>query len=241
MTGRSYWIAHWTGAGPNPHASTTYYHGDHLGSSRMMTGYNGYPVWQATYLPFGQEWNPQATVNHYKFTGKERDAESGLDYFGARYYASLAGRFSSTDPVIVTPDRLGDPQQFNLYAYTRNNPLRFIDPTGMVLTLSGDIQKGLANLCEIADISCGSMRYDSKTNTITIEIDEYEYENLNQNEGLLMLMNLSHSANRYDLFFGSKVDTKAGQLQIDGNANLDNEPDSRYPGAKPDSFNLSQA
>jgi uncharacterized protein RhaS with RHS repeats len=58
-----------------PHASTIYYHGDHLGSSRMMTSYNGYPVWQGAYLPFGQEWNPQPTVNHYKCTAKERAPE----------------------------------------------------------------------------------------------------------------------------------------------------------------------
>jgi RHS repeat-associated protein len=52
-----------------------------------------------------------------KFTGKERDAESGLDYFTARYYASTLGRFTSADPITVTPARTVDPQQLNLYAY----------------------------------------------------------------------------------------------------------------------------
>ncbi len=55
----------------------------------------------------------------YKFTGKERDAESGLDNFGARYDASSMGRFMSADPVFISADRLTDPQSLNLYAYVR--------------------------------------------------------------------------------------------------------------------------
>ena len=72
-------------------------------------------------------------ANDYKFTGKERDAESGLDNFGARYFGSSLGRFMSADPFTVTPGRVIDPQQLNLYAYVRNNPLRHIDPTGMLI------------------------------------------------------------------------------------------------------------
>ena len=72
-------MQHLSGVGSNSDVSTNYYHGDHLGSQRLMTDTNGYPTWSATYLPFGQEWNPQITVNHYKFTGQERDGESGND------------------------------------------------------------------------------------------------------------------------------------------------------------------
>jgi RHS repeat-associated protein len=64
----------------------------------------------------------------YKFTGKERDTESGNDYFGARYYASSMGRFMSPDP---TGGKIEDPQSLNRYAYVRNNPLSFTDPTGL--------------------------------------------------------------------------------------------------------------
>jgi RHS repeat-associated protein len=69
-----------------------------------------------------------------KFTGKERDTESGNDYFGARYYSSSMGRFMSPDwsaqaePVPYA--KLDDPQSLNLYAYVRNNPLVSIDPDG---------------------------------------------------------------------------------------------------------------
>jgi RHS repeat-associated protein len=64
----------------------------------------------------------------YKFTGKERDSESGLDNFGARYNSSQYGRF-------MTPDPMGghyeDPQTLNRYSYVRNNPLSLTDPTGL--------------------------------------------------------------------------------------------------------------
>jgi RHS repeat-associated protein len=66
-----------------------------------------------------------------QFTGKERDTESGLDYFGARYYGSSMGRFMSPDPSGLTYADLGNPQSFNLYSYVRNNPLTNIDPTGL--------------------------------------------------------------------------------------------------------------
>jgi RHS repeat-associated protein len=64
------------------------------------------------------------------FTGKERDAETGLDYFGARYMSSAQGRFTSPDPFLGS-GRPEDPQSWNRYAYARNNPLVYIDPTGM--------------------------------------------------------------------------------------------------------------
>ncbi len=64
-------------------------------------------------------------------TGKERDTESGLDYFGSRYYASSMGRFSSPDPSGLVYADQSNPQSFNLYSYVGNNPLKFIDPLGL--------------------------------------------------------------------------------------------------------------
>jgi RHS repeat-associated protein len=65
------------------------------------------------------------------FTGKERDQESGLDYFGARYNSSSMGRFMSPDPGWFLQADLTNPQTWNQYSYVLNNPLRFIDPTGL--------------------------------------------------------------------------------------------------------------
>lgn len=70
----------------------------------------------------------------YKFTGKERDSESGLDMFGARYYGSSLGRFMTPDwaakPTAVPYAYFGDPQSLNLYGYVGNNPLKRADPDG---------------------------------------------------------------------------------------------------------------
>ena len=64
-----------------------------------------------------------------QFTGKERDAETGLDFFDARYFSGPQGRFTSPDEPLADQSRL-DPQSWNLYSYVRNNPLKYIDPTG---------------------------------------------------------------------------------------------------------------
>ena len=76
------------------------------------------------------------TVNscpqNYKFTGYERDSETGLDYAFARYYNSRLARFTSPDPLSGS---LRDPQTTNRYAYVRNNPTNLGDPTGMIITL----------------------------------------------------------------------------------------------------------
>jgi len=64
-----------------------------------------------------------ARVRNYNFTGKERDAESGLDNFGKRYHASTMGRFMTPDPIMIMKQKLTDPQQWNMYSYSRNNPL----------------------------------------------------------------------------------------------------------------------
>src|SRR5271154_7626890 len=63
----------------------------------------------------------------HKFTGYERDPESGLDYASARHYSSTLGRFISPDPLSGTP---GNPQSWNRYSYVLNNPLQLTDPTG---------------------------------------------------------------------------------------------------------------
>jgi RHS repeat-associated protein len=68
-------------------------------------------------------------------TAKERDSESGLDNFGARYDSSSLGRFMSPD-AFYKDSHVGDPQSWNEYAYARNNPLRYVDPTGENATVS---------------------------------------------------------------------------------------------------------
>ena len=120
-------------------ASTHYFLADQVGTTQLEFASGGYPVWRGDFAPFGQELDAQTTANRYKFTGKERDAESGLDYFGARYYGSSMGRFSSPDDgadavmgVPVPFADLNNPQSLNLYSYVLNNQMASIDANGHV-------------------------------------------------------------------------------------------------------------
>ncbi len=110
---------------------------DHLGSTRAWFDQTGTVTQRVDYEPFGGEIQRAGVAGYsgvgdpaQKFTGKERDAETGLDYFGARYLMAGQGRFGSPDPLMES----GNPQNgqsWNRYAYTYNNPLRFVDPNGM--------------------------------------------------------------------------------------------------------------
>jgi RHS repeat-associated protein len=120
--------------------TTCYIATDHLGSTRMVTDQNANVVGRHDYLPFGEEiaantggrnglFGTQDFVNQ-KFTGQERDSETGLDFFQARYFSGALGRFNSPDPENAGAS-LFNPQSWNAYSYVRTNPLVLIDPTGM--------------------------------------------------------------------------------------------------------------
>jgi RHS repeat-associated protein len=123
---------------------------DQLGTPRMVIDKTGSlaRVKRHDYLPFGEEVGADLTWRttgrgyagddvRQKFTGYERDAETGLDYAQARYFASAQGRFAGVDPILIGEKRLADPQLLNLYAYARNNPLKYTDPAGMDVALEG--------------------------------------------------------------------------------------------------------
>jgi len=109
-----------------------------LGSKRAVITPDGY-LNSYFDLPFGNGLvasgnAPDATEHH--FTGKERDTESGLDNFGARYFGSNMGRFMSPDPINLTEERLLNPSNtLNKYAYGANNPLKYVDDDGKDITI----------------------------------------------------------------------------------------------------------
>jgi RHS repeat-associated protein len=121
-----------------------FYLNDWLGTRRVQTDYEGVIEQTCSSLPYGnaETCTPFPTEN--LFTGKERDTESGNDYFGARYYASTMGRFLSPDwdssPVAIPYADRTNPQSFNLYSYAGNNPLSRTDPDGHCT--NGGQQKG---------------------------------------------------------------------------------------------------
>lgn len=107
-----------------------FYHPDHLGSTTLVTDSAGAVAERSIFFPFGltRYRETPGLSAAYRFTGKERDQVSGLDYFEARYYAPVIGRFVSVDPLAPKP---GGSQALHLYAYVKNNPMAFIDPRGL--------------------------------------------------------------------------------------------------------------
>ncbi len=151
---------------------------DHLGTPRMIIDQTGTlaNVKRHDYLPFGEELfapiGGRSTALGYggvdgvrhQFTSKERDVETALDYFHARYYSSDQGRFISADS---GPFAIADPQNFNRYTYVQNNSLKFLDPTGRTLTLTGD---NAENLVEELEAKTGyQLTRDAKTGRVTID------------------------------------------------------------------------
>ena len=123
-------LASYDGTGYGLH----FYLNDALGSRRVQTDTAGIPEQICQNLPFGDQLYCTGSLDsptEHHFTGKERDTESGLDYFGARYYGSSMGRFMSPDPSGLAFADPENPQGLNLYSYVLNNPLSFIDPDGM--------------------------------------------------------------------------------------------------------------
>jgi RHS repeat-associated protein len=139
--------------GPQADVGTRYLMSDHLGSTRVVVDGTGAAQQCNDYLPFGEdipagkggrsncfpngnypETGPDKA--NQKFTGKERDWETGLDYFGARYFSAAQGRFTTADwsavPQATPYANLVDPQTLNLYTYVRNNPLSKRDLDGHV-------------------------------------------------------------------------------------------------------------
>jgi RHS repeat-associated protein len=132
-----------------------YYHSDHLGSAQLISNWKGEEYERMEYTPYGELWIERAGIEDqidipYRFTGKERDSETGLYYYGARYLDSKAGRWLSTDPALgeYIPEAPIDEEarkrngnlpgmggiyntvNSHLYHYAGNNPLKYTDPDG---------------------------------------------------------------------------------------------------------------
>jgi len=104
-----------------------FYHPDHLGSASFVTNTDSKAEQHIQYLPYGELFVSQSLNGYdarYKFTGKERDEETGLDYFGARYYDSDLSLWLSVDPM---SDKYPSLSPYNYCAW---NPLVLVDPDG---------------------------------------------------------------------------------------------------------------
>jgi RHS repeat-associated protein len=139
-----------------------YYTTDAVGSVRAVTRKVG-TSWQVTrhdFMPFGEEVSPQNPPQDKRlFTGKERDVETGMDYFEARHLRATFGRFTAAD-LPLADARPCDPQSWGLYVYGRNNPLRYIDPTGRCVKQSDATKQTAPNdICQDSK----NLKADEKT------------------------------------------------------------------------------
>lgn len=128
---------------PTSTALVSYLTSDHLGSPRINTDANGNVMARHDYMPFGEEIDTATTsqrnINYnyggdtvrQKFTAYERDNESDLDFAQARMYSYSHGRFTSVDPLKESA-KAENPQTWNRYSYSYNNPYKFTDPTGKI-------------------------------------------------------------------------------------------------------------
>lgn len=111
--------------------SIAYYHSDHLGSTTLVTDSAGALLRETKYGPFGAILS--GGNDRYLYTGQEFDGETGLYYYGARFYKPEYYHFTQPDKVIVN---VYDPQSLNRYAYVRNNPYKYVDKDGNVAFLA---------------------------------------------------------------------------------------------------------
>jgi RHS repeat-associated protein len=128
--------------------NTYYYHSDHLGSAQLVTDYAGEEYEHMEYTPYGELWLERnrdgSDLIPFRFTGKEFDTETNLYYYGARYMDPRTSRWISSDPAgAMLAGPMGDDgkprsnfsiiESMNHYSYVSNNPVKYVDPTGMYL------------------------------------------------------------------------------------------------------------
>lgn len=123
--------------------AVTYLHNDFAGNPIAATDASGAIVWKENFRPYGDRLNnqPAASGNRQWFHGKPVDSDTGLSYFGARYYDATLGRFMGVDAEHFAEDNL---QSFNRYSYGNSNPHKFVDPDGHLPIFIPFLAKGLA-------------------------------------------------------------------------------------------------
>lgn len=145
----------------------TLLHNDHLGSVTLTLNENGALAQHSRYQPYGDAANLQPhKVQPYGFSGKEKDL-SGLLYFEARYYDPISARFISPDPLFAEKVNkcIASVLECNLYQYTSNNPISYVDPTGLAGGLAAREER-LKNRMSSAEFQAHRAEQDRQTEIV---------------------------------------------------------------------------
>lgn len=143
-------------------------------------------------------------------TGKERDTETGLDYFGARYMSGPEGRFISPDPVA---GRLANPQSLNRYTYALNNPLKYVDPTGMVVEWADSEAK-----CKKGETECRTKAQRDYENNISKLKNSKKEEDQEKGKRLEATYNRLQDSTAVFRVVSEAAAGSSGEIGFDGNA-----------------------
>ena len=173
-------VAEYSTAAPPANPTTSYTATDQVGSPRVITNASGEVVSRRDFMPFGEQLtidgvNRTAALKYnygddirQKFTGYQRDDETGLDFAEARYYNNSHGRFTAVDPLLAS-GKSANPQTFNRYAYVLNNPLRLTDPSGLqagrwIMPAEPDGRQGYQYLDNSQPVPSGSTEVTQRNN-----------------------------------------------------------------------------
>ncbi len=192
-----------------------FYHPDHLGSSSWITDGSGNAIQHLHYLPFGEDWVDQRNSSWnapYTFSGKEKDAETGYGYFGARYYDSGLSIWLSVDPM---SDKYPSMSPYN---YCMNNPVIFVDPDGREFILGGDLVQAEEDIKSlVGPLYEDRITVDNETGMVSVNTDGLSDIEIKSNPGfyLIYLLVKSPKKSLYEVSDNPTVGISAYRM-IDG-------------------------
>jgi len=211
----SYYFANGERVAKKLRGTTHYFHPDHLGSTNVISDSSGTLVETTKYYPFGSV-RAGGTEDKYGFTDQESDSETGLMYYGARYYSPKVKRFAQADSMI---QNFYNPQSLNRYAYVENNPLKYVDPSGH------------SKATIIKSFAVGIIKYGSLAAGIaTIHSD---FADLNQRIAHEVEMEQKHGMFSYEAIAATgEVMLKVGEIAILSKSDVDEIADLAKGGGK---------
>ena len=215
--------------------TTSYTVTDMLGSPRVITDTTGQVISRRDFMAFGEEIatnvGGRTTANKYgqsdsvrqRFTGYQKDDETGLDFAEARYYNDAHGRFTAVDPLLASGKSV-NPQTFNRYVYSMNRPLLLTDPTGMQVATNPNKQKEIPSPPQIDLKIVSSDKYGNKTEKPLTEKQQESVDKLVQKNWRIIYNTAVDTAARNNLpptetkeVTNSKTDST--QVAVSGSTN----------------------